>query len=222
MNDDPRWSEIDEYVSSLLGLRDDALDSAIRRSRESDLPNIQVSEGLGRFLEILVRVSGSRRVLEIGTLGGFSTIFLARGVGEGGRVISLELDSVHAGIARANLAEAGLAGRAEVVEGDAHVTLAAMIETGAAPFDFVFLDAEKSGYPDYWRALQALVRPGSLLVVDNVVRRGEVVNAETTDPHVQGVRSMMDLLASTPGLSATVLQTVGSKGYDGFLVAVVD
>lgn len=222
MSDDPRWSEVDEYASNLLGHQDGALSAALQRSDEAGLPHIAVSAGLGRFLEILVRTSGSKRVLEIGTLAGFSTIFLARGVGEGGEVVSLELDPAHAAIARTNLAEAGLSERAEVVVGDAHSTMAAMVEDGVAPFDFVFLDAEKSGYPDYFRAIQRLSRPGTVLIADNVVRRGEVVNADTSDPHVLGVQSMMEMVAQTPNLSATVLQTVGSKGYDGFLMAVVE
>ena len=221
MHDDRRWTEVDEYASRLLGSSDPSLDAVLRRSEESGLPKIQVSECHGRFLEILVRTIGATRVLEVGTLGGFSTIFLARGVAEGGVVVSLEVDPSYATVARRNIAEVGVDERVEVIEGDAHVTLATMVKDGVAPFDFVFLDAEKSGYPDYFRKITPLLRPGSMIVADNVVRRGAVLEAESTDPNVVGVRSFTELVASNKNVSATMLQTVGTKGYDGFLIAVV-
>lgn len=222
MTDDPRWAEVDAWASSLLIPTDEALTAAIRRSAEAGLPDIQVTASLGRLLELLVRIRGAKRVLEIGTLGGFSTIFLARGVAPDGEMVTLELEPAHASVARANLADAGVSDRVEIIVGDAHASLAAMAEDSVPAFDFVFLDAEKSGYPAYLDALHGLLRPGSVVVADNVVRRGAVVDPEWTDVHAAGVRSFVEAVGSHPGLSASVIQTVGSKGYDGLLIAVVE
>lgn len=221
MERDPRWTEVDAYAAGLFGLLDTDMAAIVSRSEAADLPSIQVSACQGRFLEILVRGCRGNRVLEIGTLGGFSTAFLARGVGPDGLVVTLEVDPRHAAVAREGLREAGLLDRVEIVEGDAHASLAAMIEEEVDPFDFVFLDAEKQGYPSYFEAVLRLSRPGTILVADNVVRGGSVLDADSTDSDVTGVRAFNSLVASTPGVTATILQTVGAKGHDGFLLAVL-
>ncbi len=218
---DPTWSKVDHYATELFGLLDPELASVAARSQAADLPAIQVSECQGKFLELLVRLSGARRVLEIGTLGGFSTTFLARGVGQGGTVLSLELDERHASIAREGLIDIGLGARVDIVVGDAHESLRRMIDEGAEPFDLVFLDAEKSGYPRYLDAILKLSRPGTLLVADNVVRDGRVLDSASDDEHVRGVQEFNARVAEAPALDATLLQTVGVKGYDGLLIAIV-
>lgn len=219
--DESLWSKVDAYATDLLGLLDPALASVVSRSQEAELPAIQVSECQGKFLEILVRGCRAKRVLEVGTLGGFSTTFLARGVPPGGVVISLELDPRHAAVARASLRECGLEDRVEVREGDAHESLRRMLAEGEEPFDFVFIDAEKPGYPRYLDPVLELSHPGTMLVADNVVRRGEVIDSDSDDPNVSGVREFNTRVAATPGLEATILQTVGTKGHDGLLVAVL-
>jgi predicted O-methyltransferase YrrM len=218
---EPLWSAVDRYARDLLGLVDRALEGVASRSEAAKLPPIQVSECQGKFLELLVRSTRARRVLEIGTLGGFSTAFLARGFPEDGRVVSLELEPRHATVARANLEACGLAERVDVLEGDAHATLARMIEESVEPFDFVFLDAEKPGYSRYLDAILQLSRPGTVIVADNVVRGGEVSRSDTTDEKALGVRAFNERVAATPGLDATIVQTVGNKGHDGFLFAIV-
>jgi predicted O-methyltransferase YrrM len=219
--DESLWSKVDAYATDLFGLLDPVLASVVSRSEEEDLPAIQVSECQGKFLEILVRGCRAKRVLEVGTLGGFSTIFLARGVGPGGTVVTLELEPRHAAVARESLRESGLEHRVEVREGDAHESLSRMVTEGVEPFDFVFIDAEKSGYPRYLDPVLRLSRPGTMLVADNVVRRGEVVDAGSDDPDVRGIREFNARVAAAPGLEATILQTVGTKGHDGLLIAVL-
>ena len=215
------WTAVDRYVTQLFGLSDDAFDMVLRRSREHDLPDIQISHPQGQFLYVLARATGARRILEIGTLAGFSTIFLARAVPEGGVVYTLELDSTHAAVARENFAEAGVSGVVHLLEGDAHGLLERMKADEWEPFDFVFLDADKPGYPTYLEAMLPLCRQGTLIVADNVVREGKVADADSADPNVRGVREFNALLAADRRLRSTVLQTVGTKGYDGFAVAVV-
>jgi len=180
-----------------------------------------VSRLQGKFLEFLVRVSGARNVLEIGTLGGYSTICLARALPGDGRVVTLELDPHHAEVARANLQNAGLLDCVDVLVGPALDTLPTLEKTGPVPFDLIFIDADKQGYPEYLGWALKLARPGTIIVADNVVRQGQVVNPKSKDLNVQGVRRFTELLAAEPRLSATVLQTVGVKGYDGFALAVV-
>lgn len=182
------------------------------------LPDIDVSPAQGKLLALLARMSGAVRVLEVGTLGGYSTLWLAQAIGEGGRVTTLELDSHHAAVARANLMAAGVAERVEVLVGPASETLAAL--TG--PFDLVFIDADKQGNIAYVREAMRLSRPGTVVIVDNVVREGQVLDAAHPDPRVQGTRALFDMVAAEPRLSATVVQTVGVKKWDGFLLAVVD
>jgi predicted O-methyltransferase YrrM len=215
------WVAVDAYVADLFGLHDEALEAALARSREAGLPAIEVSPAQGAFLGILVRAAGARRVLEIGTLGGYSSILLARGLPPGGRVLTLERDSKHAAVARANLEDAGLADRVEVLEGPALETLARLQAERVEPFDLVFVDAEKKDYPDYLAAALPLCRPGTLIVADNVVRKGAVADAADTDPPVVGARRFLEAVARDPRLEGTVIQTVGRKGHDGMAVAIV-
>jgi predicted O-methyltransferase YrrM len=211
------WEKVDAYVTDRLVGADPVLEAALADSGAAGLPPIQVSAPQGKFLRLLARITGARRILEVGTLGGYSTIWLARGLAPGGHLDTLEVDPKHAEVARANLARAGLAGVAEVHLGPATETL----PTLTGPYDLVFIDADKKGNPDYVRAALGLTRTGSVIVVDNVVRQGRVVDSEDTSADVVGTRATYDLLAAEPRLEATALQTVGAKGYDGFAIAVV-
>ncbi len=215
------WAEVDRYFGDQLAPIDPALDAALKANEKAGLPTIDVTWFLGRFLELLVRMSGARRVLEIGTLGGYSTIWLARALPEGGQIVSLELNAHHAEVARANLRNVGLLDKVDLRVGRASESLADLDAGDAAPFDLIFIDADKSGYPEYLDWSLKLSRPGTVIVADNVVRDGKVIQADNADPDIQGVRRFTELVAAEPRLSATVLQTVGSKGYDGFAVAVV-
>ena len=217
-----RWTEVDRYVEDLFGLDDEALAAAIESSRAAGLPQIQVTPALGKLLSVLARSVGAQRILEIGTLGGYSTIWLARALPEGGHLATLEIDQHHADVARANLDRAGLSDRAEVVVGPARDTLDRMIAANEQPFDLIFIDADKDGYPDYLERSLRLSRPGTLIVADNVVRGGEIVTAGHPDPRVAGVQRFNEMLAHDPRVSATILQTVGEKGYDGIAVALVE
>jgi len=215
------WTEVDRYFGDLLAPTDQALDAALAANRQADLPAIDVTRLQGKFLGLLVRISGARRVLEIGTLGGYSTIWLARAVPHDGCVVSLELDPHHAEVARANLKNAGVLNRVDLRVGRAVDELQTIAACGTTPFDLIFIDADKAGYPEYLDWSLKLSRPGTVIVADNVVREGKVVQAKSDDANVQGVRRFTELLAAEPRLSATVLQTVGSKGYDGLALAVV-
>jgi predicted O-methyltransferase YrrM len=219
--DEDRWREVDDYFAGLLIASDPGLDSALAASAGAGLPAIQVSPLQGKLLWLLARLLGARRILEIGTLGGYSTIWLARGLAPGGRLVTLELAPSHPERARANLARAGVADQIEVRVGPARESLHAMGAGGEGPFDLVFIDADKAAIPDYVEQSLALARPGTLLVVDNVVRGGEILDAATTDADVRGLRAFNDLVAGHPGLEATVMQTVGTKGYDGLALALV-
>ena len=215
------WAAVDRYFEQRLLPSDEGLDAALRANRDAGLPAIDVTPLQGKFLELLVRISCARRVLEIGTLGGYSTIWLARALPEDGRLITLELEPRHAEIARANLARAGVLDRMEMREGPASESLASLAAERAAPFDLIFIDADKASYPEYLDWSLKLSRPGTVIVADNVVREGKIVDAESPDPNIQGVRRFTELMASNPRLSATMLQTVAGKGYDGFALAVV-
>jgi len=214
------WTRVDNYFGDLLTPTDDKLDAALLANEQGGLPPIDVTRLQGKFLDFLVRISGARRVLEIGTLGGYSTIWLARALPEGGSIVSLELDPHHAEVARANLKDVGVLNRVELIVGPALDTLP-VLEKTAAPFDLIFIDADKQSYPQYLHWALKLSRPGTVIVADNVVREGKVIEPDCDDPNVQGVRRFTELLAAEPRLSATVLQTVGTKGYDGFALAVV-
>ncbi len=216
-----QWTAVDRYVADLLVPPDPALDEALRASEAAGLPAINVTPGLGKLLHLLARVREARSILEIGTLGGYSTIWLARALPPGGSLITLEADPQHAAVARANLARAGLAAVVEVRVGRALDTLPQLEAEGRGPFDLVFIDADKPSTPDYFGWALKLSRPGSLIVVDNVVRDGALADAASRDPNVEGVRRLHELIAAEPRVSATAIQTVGSKGYDGFALALV-
>lgn len=216
-----QWEEVERYFADGLGGVDEALRDAVERSRQAGLPDIQVSASEGRFLHVLAHAVGAKRVLEIGTLGGYSAIWLARALAPGGRLTSLEADARHAEVARVNIARAGLSDVVEVRVGRALDTLPGVEADGLAPFDLVFIDADKKHNPDYFAWALKLARPGSLIVVDNVVRDGRVTQENSRDPDVLGVRRLVEMIAREPRVTATAMQTVGSRGYDGMLVAVV-
>lgn len=220
--DPPVWQAVDDHVSELFRLLDPALAATLDRSDAEGLPPIQLSTAQGHFLRLLSRAVGASRVLEIGTLGGFSAMLMARGTAEDGTVVSLELDAHHAAVARRNISDAGLADRIRIIEGDAHASLARMVDADEPPFDLMFLDAEKSGYPAYLDAMLGLSKKGTVIVADNVVREGAILDEDDRDEDTRGVREFLARVASTPRLSATVVQTVGSKGHDGFLFALVE
>jgi predicted O-methyltransferase YrrM len=214
------WTAVDGYLGNLLVSADPALETALAASAAAGLPAINVSPVQGKLLHLLARAIGARNVLEIGTLGGYSTIWLARALPDGGHVISLEADPKHAEVARANIARAELDTRIEVRLGMALDLLPGLVE-GAEPFDFVFIDADKPNNAAYFDWALKLSRPGSIIVVDNVVRGGDVIAADSDSPTVHGVRHFLERLAAEPRVSATAVQTVGGKGYDGFAIALV-
>ena len=216
-----RWADVDAYLEDVLMPPDPALAAALAAGQAAGLPPIQVSAPQGRLLHLLVRTRGARSVLEIGTLAGYSTIWMGRALPPDGRLVTLEIDPAHAAVARSNVERAGLAGIVEVLLGPALQTLPRLAAEGAGPFDLVFIDADKPGNAAYVGWALRLTRPGSLIVVDNVVRDGKVADADSTDPAVLGSRRLVELLAAEPRLDATVIQTVGSKGYDGFALALV-
>jgi predicted O-methyltransferase YrrM len=215
------WADVDRYFGELLAPEDRALSASIESNRVAGLPSIDVPALLGKFLELMIRISGARRVLEIGTLGAYSTIWMARALPAGGLVVTLEIDSHHADIARANLKAAGVLERVEVQVGPASKSLRAMHERGDKPFDVIFIDADKKSLPEYLEWSLKLSRPGSVIVADNVVRDGKVLDAGSSDPDIQGVRRMTEMMASNPRLTATAIPTVGARGYDGFAMALV-
>ncbi len=215
------WTAVDDYLSGLLIAPDPVLEAALRASAEAGLPSIQVSGLQGKLLWLLARAQGAARILEVGTLGGYSTIWLARALPPDGRLLTLELDPRHAEVAQANLVAAGVADRVEVKLGAAADTLAAMVAGGTEPFDFVFIDADKESIPEYFSRALELSRPGTVILVDNAVRGGEVMEAATTDPAVQGIRRFNEMAATTAGVEATTIQTVGTKGHDGFAMVLV-
>ncbi|MBB4839008.1 putative O-methyltransferase YrrM [Sphingomonas kyeonggiensis] len=216
-----RWAEVDGYIADRLLGDDPVLDAALAANAAGGLPPIDVSAAQGRMLELLARMSGARRILEVGTLGGYSTIWLARALPEDGRLLTLELEPHHAEVARTNLARAGFADRCEVRVGPAVDTLAAMVAAGEGPFDLVFIDADKPSNVAYLEAALALTRPGSVILVDNVIREGNILDPDNADPRVIGARALFDAVSVEPRLDATAIQTVGDKGWDGFLMAVV-
>jgi predicted O-methyltransferase YrrM len=220
------WTAVDDFICDRLLPQDEVLDAALADSDAANLPPIAVTAPQGKLLELLVRICGARRVLELGTLGGYSTIWLARGLPPGGTVITLELDPRHAEVASANIARAGLSEVVELRVGAALDTLAELHAEGAGPFDLIFIDADKGNYPGYLEWSLKLSRPGSVIVGDNVVRAGVITDPDGYDPRlgeggVQQVRRFYDLLAAEPRVDATVLQTVGAKGHDGFALALV-
>jgi predicted O-methyltransferase YrrM len=216
-----QWSAVDRYLTDLLVPSDAALDAALAASAAAGLPPINVAPNQGKLLHLLARIRGARAILEIGTLGGYSTIWLARALPAGGRLITLESEPKHAEVARANLDRAGLADIVELRLGRALDTLPRLAAEGRGPFDLIFIDADKPSNPDYFAWALKLSRRGSVIVIDNVVRKGAVIDPESADPNVQGVRRLNKLLAAERRVSATAIQTVGSKGYDGLAIAFV-
>jgi predicted O-methyltransferase YrrM len=216
-----QWNAVDGYLSDTLGLADPALEAALKASDAAGLPQIAVSAAHGRLLHLLARINGARRILEIGTLGGYSAICLARALPEDGRLVSLEFDPRHAEVARGNIAAAGLADKVEVRVGPALESLPLLQSEGAGPFDLAFIDADKVNNPSYVRWALELGRPGSVIVVDNVIRDGRVADGTSEDPSVRGTREALEFIAAEPRLTGTAVQTVGTKGYDGFALAVV-
>ncbi|MFI2558798.1 O-methyltransferase [Nocardia farcinica] len=215
------WADVDGYLVSHL-VRDPASAATLEANAAAGLPPIDVSAAQAKFLYLLGKSLGVRRVLEIGTLGGFSTLWLARAVGEQGRVVTLEYQERHARVAGENLARAGVAGRVEIRVGAAMETLPALAQERPEPFDLVFIDADKENNPNYVDWAVRLGRPGTVIVVDNVVRHGALIDESSTDSAVHASRELVELLDQDPRLDATVLQTVGAKGWDGFAFAVVD
>ena len=219
--DQEQWTAVDRYITDLLVPPDPKLEAALQASAAADLPPHNVSPNQGKLLLLLAQVQGARTILEIGTLGGYSTIWLARALPADGRLVTLEADPKRANIARANIAHAGLADIVELRLGRALDTLPQLAAEGRGPFDLIFIDADKPSNPDYFAWALKLSRRGSLIIADNVVRNGAVVDAASSDPSIQGVRRFNEMLASSPRVSATAIQTVGSKGYDGFALALV-
>jgi len=220
MNQD-QWKAVDNYLAGLLVPPDTALDAALEASTTAGLPPINVSPTHGKLLHLLATMQGARLILEIGTLGAYSTIWLARALPADGRLITLEADSKHADVARANIVRAGLEGIVELRLGKALDTLPQIAAGKNGPFDLIFIDADKQNIPRYFDWALRLSRSGTLIVVDNVVRGGAVVDAATEDTNVQGVRQFLDIVAREARVSATAIQTVGLKGYDGFALALV-
>ena len=218
----PTWSAVDDYFADLLLPADSVLDDVLAACRAAGLPAHDVAPNQGRLLQILARLAGARAILEIGTLGGYSAIWLARALPDDGHLITLEADPRHAAVAAASFARAGLASRIELRVGPALETLPQLATERRGPFDLVFIDADKRSNPEYFTWALALARRGSVIVIDNVVRSGAVLDAASTDPSVVGVRRLGELLAAEPRVRATALQTVGSKGWDGLIVALVD
>lgn len=216
-----QWTAIDQYLSDCLLPPDAALTAALKASADAGLPAISVSPNQGKLLHLLARAQGARNILEIGTLGGYSTIWLARALPADGRLVTLEFEPKHAEVARANLAQAGVLDRVELRVGAALATLPELVAAGRGPFDFIFIDADKENYPGYWEWALRLARRGTMIVADNMVRKGAVADPASTDPAVRAVRRLCELMAAEPRVSATVIQTVGCKGYDGFALAVV-
>ncbi|MDE1181928.1 O-methyltransferase [Paraburkholderia sp.] len=217
----PQWTDIDAYLNSKLLADDATLDAALTDSEAACLPSIGVAPNQGKMLNLMAQMNGARRILEVGTLGGYSTIWLARALPEDGRLISLELNPDYAAVARRNLERADVSNRVSVVVGPAKQSLETLLADKVEPFDMVFLDADKKSYPDYLRLSLALCRPGSVIISDNVIRRGRIADRSGTDPDVVGLHTFFDMLGTNPRLQSTAVQTVGAKGWDGFSITRV-
>lgn len=215
------WTQVDEYIAERFAPEDPALTAALADSEAAGLPPISVSAAQGSLLNLLAQATGARTILEIGTLGGYSTIWLARALPADGKVVTLEASPKHAAVAQRNLERAGVADKVEIQVGPAQETLPRLIAEQAGPFDFIFIDADKESYPAYLAWTLELARPGTLIVADNVIRSGRILNETSDDVNVQGARRFNDLLADEPRVTATLLQIVGSKGYDGLALALV-
>ncbi|HZY62144.1 MAG TPA: O-methyltransferase [Edaphobacter sp.] len=215
------WKAVDRYLSDRLVASDSALEEALAANAAAELPAIDVAPNQGKLLHLQALATGARSILEIGTLGGYSTIWLARALPEGGRLLTLEANPKHAEVARKNISRAGLSNVVTLRLGPALDTLPQLVEENAEPFDLIFIDADKPNIPNYLTWSLKLSRKGTVILIDNVVRDGEILDASSSDANVQGVRRLFDMLHDEPRLQSTALQTVGSKGYDGFAMAVV-
>ena len=213
-----QWDDVDRYLIDTLVGEDAALAAARASSRDTTAPGIEVTANQGRLLGMLVELIGAKRVLEFGTLAGYSTIWMARATGEGGVVTSLELEEQNAAIARANAERAGVGDRVDVIVGPARASAQALVDAGVEPYDFAFIDADKQSTPEYLRLVLEVTHPGSVIVIDNVVREGSTADADSTDDQVRGMRTALADIAANPALEATALQTVGLKGWDGFAI----
>jgi predicted O-methyltransferase YrrM len=216
------WTAVDRYINDRLVPSDDVLDAVLQASAAAGLPSIHVTPNQGKLLMLLAQLQGARNILEIGTLGGYSTIWLARGLSAAGRLITLEIDARFAKIAQSNFARAAVSQLIDLRIGRALDVLPQLQAEGCAPFDFIFIDADKANTADYFQWAIKLSHPGSLIIVDNIVRSGAVIDETSSDENVQGVRRFYELLAAEPRVTATAIQTVGSKGHDGFAIAVVN
>jgi len=222
MPDQSNWQAVDDYIAERLIGDDPVQDATLASNHAAGLPEIDVSMSQGKMLQLLAQGVGARRILEIGTLGGYSTIWLARALPEGGAVVTLELDASYAAVANTNIARANQAGKVTVEIGVALDSLQQMVDDGVPKFDFAFIDADKQSYAGYLDYCLQLCRPGAILIFDNVVREGEVTNPDSVDPKVPGTRALYDALHQNPAVSATAIQTVGAKKWDGFLMAIVE
>jgi predicted O-methyltransferase YrrM len=215
------WTAVDQYLVESLIPGDPALDEALKANAAAGLPTIDVAPNQGKLLQLIARIQGARRILEIGTLGGYSTIWLARALPSDGKLVTLEAEAIHAEVAKANIERAGLSSIVELRLGPALESLAQLHQEGTPPFDLIFIDADKPNNPRYLEWSMRLSRTGTVIVLDNVVRDGAVIEPQSSDPMVQGVRRFFEMVAADSRLDATALQTVGSKGYDGFVLAIV-
>jgi predicted O-methyltransferase YrrM len=215
------WTTVDTYIANLFIAPDFALEAALDSSKAAGLPTINVSAAQGKLLHLLARIQGARKILELGTLGGYSTIWLARALPPDGRLISLEIDPRRTEIARANIARAELANVVEIRQGPAIDSLQQLVTEGRGPFDLIFIDADKPGYAEYLKWCLKLSRPGTLMIADNVIRKGAVADPASDDENVQGIRKFNEVLAAEKRVTTTVIQTVGCKGYDGLALILV-
>ena len=215
------WTAVDHYITETLIPSDPILEESLRANAEAHLPSIDVAPNQGKLLHLLARIQGSRRILEIGTLGGYSTIWLARALPPDGKLVTLEVDAKHASVATANIQRAGLSSKVELRLGPALESLSHLHAEASPPFDLIFIDADNQNNAAYLESSFRLSRPGTVIVCDNVIREGGVIDPDSTDPMIQGTRRLFELLTANPRIDATALQTVGSKGHDGFILGVV-
>lgn len=216
------WAAVDDYIVSSLFEADPVLDAVLRANRDQGLPAIDVSPAQGKLLSLLVRIRGAKTVLEVGTLGGYSTIWMARGLPADGKVVTLELDPHHARVARSNFERAGVSGKVDLRVGPALQSIAALVDENAGPFDLIFIDADKPNNPNYLDWAMKLSRSGTIIVCDNVIRDGAVVKKNSGDVNVEGARAAFSFIGGEKRLDGTAIQTVGAKGYDGFAIAIVE
>lgn len=216
-----QWTAMDEYFNTLFDPSNPVMDTVLKYSKAQGLPDINVSPAQGSFLMLLAKAQQATRILEVGTLGAYSTIWLAKALPEDGHIITLEANPHHVKVAQANVESAGVSDKVSIHPGPAVKTLEALIQAETPPFDFIFIDADKPNNPNYLTLTKQLARKGSLIIADNVVRHGQVLDSNSTDANIQGIRTFNQMVADDPDLEASVLQTVGSKGYDGFALIYV-